>query len=125
MYCRWTGGLNDLAPNCRAGQAWRKNETASIIFRARSRCRMAAATRLNKSFSVIADIEVPEGGAEGKIHPWWPTGGYGIYLRCGKAHFVDNMLAIERFTIVSDTLPKGKVALAVNLTYEGKPGECW
>ncbi len=51
------------------------------------------------------------------------TGGYGIYVRGGRATFVYNMLAIERFTIVSDPLPKGRVALAVHLNYEGKPGE--
>ena len=34
------------------------------------------------------------------------TGGYGIYLRDGKAHFVYNLLAIERFTISSRTAPE-------------------
>jgi arylsulfatase len=49
------------------------------------------------------------------------TGGYGIYLRDGRAHFVDNMLAIDRFTILPEALPKGKVTLAVNVAYKGKP----
>ena len=79
---------------------------------------------LNKSFSVTADIQVPETGAEGMVFTHGGlTGGYGIYLRDGKAHFVYNMLAIERFTITSETLPKGKVALGVNVAYDGKPGE--
>jgi arylsulfatase len=79
---------------------------------------------LNKSFSVTADIEIPDAGTEGMIFTHGGlTGGYGIYLREGKAHFVYNMLAIERFTITSEALPKGKVALAVNVAYEGKPGE--
>jgi hypothetical protein len=79
---------------------------------------------LNKSFAVIADIEIPEAGAEGMVFTHGGlTGGYGIYLRDGKATFVYNMLAIERFTIVSDPLPKGKVALAVYLKYEGSLGE--
>ena len=51
------------------------------------------------------------------------TGGYAFISRDGKARFVYNMLAIERFTIVSETLPKGKINLAVNLSYEGNPGE--
>ena len=43
---------------------------------------------LNKSFSVIADIEIPEAGAEGMIFTHGGlTGGYGIYLRDGKATF--------------------------------------
>jgi arylsulfatase len=79
---------------------------------------------LNKSFSVTADIEIPERGAEGMIfNQGGLTGGYGIYLRDGNAHFVYNMLAAERFTITTDALPKGRVSLAMNLTYEGKPGE--
>ena len=79
---------------------------------------------LNKSFSVTADIEIPDVGAEGMIFTHGGlTGGYGIYLRDGKAHFVYNMLAIERFTIASEVLPKGKVALNVNVAYDGKPGE--
>jgi arylsulfatase A-like enzyme len=79
---------------------------------------------LNKSFSVVSDIEIPDTGAEGMVFTHGGlTGGYGIYLRDGKAHFVYNMLAIERYTITSETLPKGKVKLAVNVAYEGKPGE--
>jgi arylsulfatase len=30
---------------------------------------------------------------------------------------------VERFTVTSDRLPTGKVALAMQLGYEGKPGE--
>jgi arylsulfatase len=79
---------------------------------------------LNKSFSVTAEIDIPDRGAEGMIYTHGGlTGGYGIYLRDGKAHFVYNMLAVERFTISSDELPKGKVSLAMDLAYEGQPGE--
>lgn len=84
----------------------------------------AAPPVLNRSFSVTAQIEIPEGGAEGMIYTHGGlTGGYGIYLRDGKAHFVYNMLAIERFTVASDTLPTGRVVLAAEVAYEGKPGE--
>ena len=79
---------------------------------------------LNKSFSITAQIEIPETGAEGMIFTHGGlTGGYGIYLRDGKAHFVYNMLAIERFTITSEALPKGKVTLNVKVAYDGQPGE--
>ena len=55
---------------------------------------------LNKSFSVTAEIDIPEKGAEGMVYTHGGlTGGYGIYLRDGKAYFVYNMLAVERFTI--------------------------
>lgn len=84
----------------------------------------AAPPVLNKSFTVTADINIPDNGAEGMIFTHGGlTGGYGIYLKGGKAHFVYNMLAIERFTISSEELPKGRVSLAMNLVYEGKAGE--
>jgi arylsulfatase len=84
----------------------------------------AAPPVLNKSFTVTMDIDIPEDGAEGMIFTHGGlTGGYGIYLKDRKAHFVYNMLAIERFTISSEELPKGKVSLAMNLDYKGKEGE--
>jgi len=79
---------------------------------------------LNKTFSVTAEIEIPEKGAEGMVFTHGGlTGGYGLYLRDGKAHFVYNMLALDRYTITSDALPTGKLSLAVNVAYQGKPGE--
>lgn len=79
---------------------------------------------LNKSFSVTMDLDIPDGGAEGMVFTHGGlTGGYGVYLKGGKAHFVYNYLAIERTTISSSELPKGKVSLVVDFAYEGKPGE--
>ena len=79
---------------------------------------------LNKSFTITTEIEIPEKGAEGMVVTQGGlTGGYGLYLRDGKAHFVYNLLALERFTTTSDPLPKGKVTLAVEVAYDGKPGE--
>jgi arylsulfatase len=84
----------------------------------------AAPPVLNKSFSVTANLDIPATGAEGMVFTHGGlTGGYGIYLRDGKAHFVYNMLAIERFTITSAKLPNGKVTLVMRLAYDGKPGE--
>ncbi|WP_116365743.1 arylsulfatase [Parahaliea mediterranea] len=79
---------------------------------------------LNKSFSVAMDITIPEAGAEGMIFTHGGlTGGYGIYLRDGKAHFVYNMLAIDRYTISSAPLPTGRVSLVADVAYQGKNGE--
>ncbi len=79
---------------------------------------------LNRSFSVIADVEIPEKGAEGMIYTHGGlTGGFGLYVRGGKAAFVYNMLALERYTITSGPLPTGKVSLGVEVAYEGRPGE--
>jgi arylsulfatase A-like enzyme len=79
---------------------------------------------LNKSFTITAELEIPENGAEGiVITQGGLTGGYGLYMRDGKAHFVYNLLAMDLFTITSDPLPKGKVTLMVDFAYAGKPGE--
>ncbi|WP_231758612.1 arylsulfatase [Microbulbifer elongatus] len=79
---------------------------------------------LNKSFSVTMNLDIPEIGAEGMIFTHGGlTGGYGIYMREGKAHFVYNMLAIDRYTVSSDVLPKGRVELVMDLEYLGKEGE--
>lgn len=75
----------------------------------------------NKSWTISADIEVPDGKAEGMIVTHGGLeGGYGLYLREGKPVFVYNFLSVERITFVADKpLPKGKTALAVNFDYDG------
>jgi arylsulfatase A-like enzyme len=85
----------------------------------------AAPRILNKSWSLTADIEVPENGVEGMIITQGGIeGGYGLYVRDTKPTFVYNFLDLERYTIASTTaLPKGKVQLKVDLAYKGKAGE--
>jgi arylsulfatase len=80
---------------------------------------------LNKSWTLTADLEVPAAGAEGMIATQGGLeGGYGLYLRQGKPTFVYNYLSIERFTIAGQQqLPKGKVQLKVDVTYQGGPKE--
>lgn len=79
---------------------------------------------LNKSFTITADITVPERDAQGMvITQGGMTGGYGLYLKNGKPYFVYNFLAAERFTITGDLLPAGKTSLVMHLEYEGEPGE--
>src|SRR5262249_36059382 len=71
---------------------------------------------LNKSWTITADIEIPEGGAEGMIvTQGGVVGGYGLYLREGKPTFIYNYLSLER-TIVTATqpLPTGKVQLKMD-----------
>jgi arylsulfatase len=85
----------------------------------------AAPRILNKSWTLTADIEVPDGGVEGMIatHGGLP-GGYGLYVRDGKPAFVYNYLSVDRYTFAGEqALPKGKVQLRVDFAYEGKLGE--
>lgn len=79
---------------------------------------------LNRSFSITADIEVTHDTTEGMILTHGGlTGGYGLYMRDGKANFSYNMLALDRYLVTTDVLPTGKVSLVVDVKYEGKPGE--
>jgi len=85
----------------------------------------AAPRILNKSWTLTADIEVPEAGAEGMVVTHGGlVGGYGLYVHNGKPAFVYNYLGLERPTVSGkDPLPKGKVKLVVDFQYEGKEGE--
>ena len=85
----------------------------------------AAPRILNKSWTLTADIEVPDGGVEGMIATHGGlVGGYGLYVREGKPTFVYNYLEMERPTITGkDALPKGKMKLALDFKYEGKEGD--
>jgi arylsulfatase len=79
---------------------------------------------LNKSFSVTADIDIPATGGDGMIYTHGGlTGGFGIYLKEGKANFVYNMLALDRYVITSEPLPAGKSTLEVDFKYLGQPGQ--
>src|SRR5262249_41640185 len=70
---------------------------------------------VNKSWTLTADLEIPESGAEGMIITHGGlVGGYGLYVREGKPTFVYNYLELERPTITGkDALPKGKVKLVI------------
>jgi arylsulfatase A-like enzyme len=51
-----------------------------------------------KSFSITAEVEIPQGGAEGMINTLGGSqGGHGLYLLKGKPVFVYNFFNLERF----------------------------
>jgi arylsulfatase A-like enzyme len=79
---------------------------------------------LNKSWTITAEVDLPE-KAEGMIVTQGGlVGGYGLYLSEGKPTFVYNYLALDRVTFSAEgPLPKGKVKLVVDFIYDGKPGE--
>jgi arylsulfatase len=75
----------------------------------------------NKSWTITAEIEVPDGKAEGMVITHGGLeGGYGLYLRDGKPSFVYNFLSVERTTFAAkEPLPKGKCRLVVDFKYDG------
>ena len=76
---------------------------------------------LAASYNFKAEIEVPQGGAEGMIVTQGGRfGGYGFYLLKGKPVFTWNMLDLERIKWQApDTLSPGKHILEYDFKYDG------
>ena len=76
---------------------------------------------LNASYTITADIEVPEGGAEGMIlTSGGRFGGYGFYLLKGKPVFLWNMVDLERLKWEApDVLPPGRHTVEFGFKYDG------
>ncbi|MBF9232284.1 arylsulfatase [Microvirga alba] len=78
---------------------------------------------LNKSYTITADVDVPQGGAEGMIATMGGRfGGYGLYLLKGKPVFLYNLLSLERQRWEGPAaLSPGKHSIVFDFTYNG-PG---
>jgi len=76
---------------------------------------------LNSSYTITAEIEVPEGGGEGMIlTSGGRFAGYGFYLLKGKPVFLWNMVDLERIKWEgSEALSAGKHTVAFDFKYEG------
>jgi arylsulfatase A-like enzyme len=75
----------------------------------------------NKSFSVTADVDVPEGGAEGVIIAQGGRfGGWCFYAKGGRIKFVYNVLGIQEFATEAETpVPAGNHQVRVEFAYDG------
>ena len=78
---------------------------------------------LGKSYTITAEVEVPQGGAEGMINTLGGRfGGYGLYLVKGKPVFTYAELTTEKFRWEGpDVLAPGKHTVAFDFKYDG-PG---
>jgi len=76
---------------------------------------------LNTSYTITADIEVPEGGAEGMIlTSGGRFGGYGFYLLKGRPVFLWNMVDLERLKWEgAEPLAPGRHTVEYEFKYEG------
>ncbi len=76
---------------------------------------------LNTSYTINADIEVPQGGAEGMIlTSGGRFAGYGFYLLKGKPVFLWNLVDLERIKWEgTDALPPGRHTVEFDFKYEG------
>ena len=75
----------------------------------------------NKSFSVTAEVDVPDGGADGVIIAQGGRfGGWAVYAKDGKAKFVYNVLGIQEFATEADApIPAGTHQVRMEFAYDG------
>ena len=80
-----------------------------------------APSLLNTSYTITAEIDVPEGGGDGVIVTQGGRfGGYGLYLLKGKPVFTWNLLDLKRVKWQApDTLSPGKHTLVYDFKYDG------
>jgi arylsulfatase A-like enzyme len=76
---------------------------------------------LNTSYTITAEIEVPQGGAEGMIATRGGRfGGWGLYLLKGKPVFTWNLLDLERVKWQGDLpLSPGKHQITFDFAFDG------
>ena len=76
----------------------------------------------NKSFSLTADVDVPEGGVNGVlIAQGGRFGGWSFYVKDGRLRFTYNVLGIQAFTTEADVpVPAGHHQVRMEFAYDGE-----
>jgi len=77
----------------------------------------------NKSHTITADVEIPQGGANGVILAQAGRfGGWSLYVKDGKPTYTYNFLGLQRFNIAAgQPLPAGKATIRFEFASDG-PG---
>jgi hypothetical protein len=75
----------------------------------------------NRSFSINADVQIPDGGANGVIIAQAGRfGGWSLYLKEGRPTFVYNFLGLQEFKVsAQDAVVAGKANVRMNFDYDG------
>jgi arylsulfatase len=75
----------------------------------------------NRSLAISADVEVPEGGANGVILAQGGRfGGWSLYFKDGKPAYTYNFLGLERFIVAaSQAVPAGEATIRFDFAYDG------
>jgi len=76
----------------------------------------------NRSYSIKAEVEIPDGGAEGVVFAHGSRfGGHAIYMKDGKMHYIYNWLGDIKQQVVSNkAVPIGASTLSAIFTKEGE-----
>ena len=83
----------------------------------------AAVNVLNRPFSIEADVDIPEGGAEGVLLSFGGNdGGFSFYVKNGKLHYAYNYVADTEYDIESTVpVPTGRHKLRYEFEPTGEP----
>lgn len=75
----------------------------------------------NRSLSITADVEIPEGGANGVvIAQAGRFGGWSLYLKDGKPTYCYNFVGMQEYKVAApQALAAGKAAIRMNFDYDG------
>jgi arylsulfatase A-like enzyme len=75
----------------------------------------------NKSKTITAELEIPEGGANGVLLTQGGRfGGWSLYMKDGKPAYTYNFLGLSRYTVAATKrLPPGKATVVLDFVYEG------
>ena len=79
----------------------------------------------NKSHTITAEVEIPEGGAEGVILAQGGRfAGWSLYMKDGKVSYVHNWVGLEHYTVTApEPVAAGKATIRYEFAYAGgKPG---
>jgi arylsulfatase len=75
----------------------------------------------NRSNTITAEVEIPQGGANGVILAQGGRfAGWSLYVKDGKPAYVYNWLGLQRYTVgASDPVPAGRATIKVGFAYDG------
>jgi len=75
----------------------------------------------NRSLSITAEVEIPEGGANGVvIAQAGRFGGWSLYLKDGKPTYCYNYLGLQQYKVSApEALAPGKATVRLNFDYDG------
>jgi arylsulfatase len=80
----------------------------------------------NRSHTITAEVEIPEGGAEGVIlSQGGRFAGWSLYMKDGRISYVHNWVGKEHYTITApDPITPGQATIRYEFAYDGgdKPG---
>jgi arylsulfatase A-like enzyme len=105
-----------------AGRPQLVKGNAQILYGGMSRLSENSVLNLkNKSHSVTAEVEVPEGGANGvMVAQGGAFAGWSLYLHDGKPKYCHNLAGLMRFYVEGDTqVPTGTHQVRMEFTYDG------